>query len=281
MGLIDVHVLLPFKQARESMGPFDESLRRYFKAPSSEPSLEEFITEFDAVGIEKLVILGWDAETATGLPSLPNDYVAGIVDKHPDRFIGFASVDPHKGKAALKELERAVEDLHLKGLKMHPTAQAFYPNSRSYYPLWEKAVELDIPVIFHTGMAAWGAGMPGGGGMKLKYSNPMFLDDVAADFPDLRILAAHPSWPWLEEGLAVALHKPNIFMDLSGWSPKYLPSLLVQYADTRLSDKCMFGSDYPYVSPRRWLDEFAGLGFKQESRRKILELNARRFLRIQ
>jgi len=274
-----VHVHLPTKEVfRESYGRFGEGMHRYFRSELVDKTVDEVLADFDEAGVEKLVILGWDAETTTRLPRVPNDYIAKIVDAHPDRLIGFASVDPHKGALAVKELERAVKDLGLRGLKLHQVAQAFYPNDHEFYPLFEKAVELKIPVVFHMGMAAWGAGLPGGAGFRLKYSQPIFIDDLAADFPDLKILAAHPGWPWHDELLAIALHKPNVYFDLSGYAPKYIPANVLQYANTLLSDKCMFGSDYPHISPKRWVEEFKALNFKPESRDKILEKNARRFL---
>ena len=279
--MIDVHVHLPTKEVyRDSYGRFGEAIHRYFGSEFVEKTVEEMLGEFDETGVEKLVILGWDAETTTGLPKVPNDYIAKIVETHPDRLIGFASVDPHKGHIAVKELDRAIRDLGLKGLKLHQIAQAFYPNDHRFYPIFEKAVELEIPVLFHMGMAAWGAGLPGGGGAKLKYSQPIYIDDLAADFPELKILAAHPGWPWHEELLAIALHKPNVYFDLSGYAPKYIPANVLHYANTLLSEKCMFGSDYPYISPKRWLEEFKQLNFKSESREKILEKNAKIFLGV-
>jgi len=123
-----------------------------------------------------------------------------------------------------------------------------------------------------------GAGTPGGSGIRLKYSNPMLLDDVAVDFPDMPIILAHPSFPWQEEALSVATHKPQVYIDLSGWSPKYFPPILVQYANTLLKDKILFGSDYPVMSPERWLADFDKLPIKPEVRPLILKENAARLL---
>ena len=139
------------------------------------------------------VIFGVDAETTSGRPFTGNDYTADIVERYPDRFMGFASVDPHKGKAAVNEMERSVKDLGLRGLKLHPISQAFFPNDTRFYPLWEKCADLGVPVLFHSGQTAVGAGLPGGGGLKIKYAQPIHMDDVAADFPELNIIMAHPS----------------------------------------------------------------------------------------
>jgi predicted TIM-barrel fold metal-dependent hydrolase len=125
-----------------------------------------------------------------------------------------------------------------------------------------------------------GAGTPGGGGIRLKYSNPMLLDDVAADFPDMPIILAHPSFPWQEEALSVATHKPQVYIDLSGWSPKYFPPILVQYANTLLKEKILFGSDYPVMAPERWMADFEKLPIKPEVRPLIMKENAARLLKL-
>ena len=179
----------------------------------------------------------------------------------------------------MQELERSVRELGLRGLKLHPIHQGFAPNDERFYPLYEKCAELGVPLLVHTGFAAAGAGTPGGGGFKLKYAAPIpGIDDVAADFPALTIVMAHPSWPWVEEQIAVALHKPNVYLDLSGWAPKYIPEVLIRETNTRLRDKVLFGSDYPYLTPDRWLREFEELPIRDEVRPKVLKENAQRVL---
>ena len=220
-----------------------------------------------------------DTEASTGEAPDSNDYVAEIARKFPEQFIGFASVDPWKGIAGVRELERSVRELGLRGLKLHPIHQAFFPNDARFYPLYEKCVELEVPVLFHTGFAGAGAGMAGGAGLKLKYSAHIpGIDDVAADLPELTIVMAHPSWPWVEEQIAVALHKPNVFLDLSGWAPRYIPEALIQETNTRLRDKVLFGSDFPYLPPDRWLRDWEELPIRDEVRPKVLLENARRVL---
>jgi predicted TIM-barrel fold metal-dependent hydrolase len=227
------------------------------------------------------VIFGVDAETTSGSPYIGNDYTAEIVKRYPERFLGFASVDPHKGKAAVIEMERSVKELGLRGLKLHPISQAFFPNDTRFYPLWAKCQELGVPVLFHSGQTAVGAGLPGGGGLKIKYAQPIHMDDVAADFPELNIIMAHPGVPWQEEQLSIALHKPNVYIDLSGWSPKYFRPILVQYANSLLQNKVLFGSDFPALTPERWLQDFEGLELKPEVRQKILLENAAKLLGIE
>src|SRR5205823_4889176 len=132
----------------------------------------------------------------------------------------------------------------------------------------------------HTGQTGVGAGMKGGNGLRLKYSNPMYVDDVAVDFPEMPIILAHPSFPWQEEALAVATHKANVYIDLSGWSPKYFPKILVQYSNTLLKDKVLFGSDYPVISPERWMEEFEKLPIRAEVKQKIFKENAAKLLKL-
>lgn len=251
----------------------------YFGAGQMPATPDDMYETYKALDIFA-VIFEIDAETTSGEPYVGNDYVADIVQKYPGQFMGFASVDPWKGKLAVQELERSVKNLGLRGLKLHPTTQAFFPNDTHFYPLWEKAAELGVPVLFHSGQTGVGSGTPGGGGYKLKFSHPLLLDDVAADFPDLTIIMAHPAVPWQEEQLAVALHKGNVYIDLSGWSPKYFRPVLVQYISSLLKDKALFGSDYPVLQPERWLRDFEQLELKEEVRRKILLENAQKVLKL-
>jgi len=278
MRAIDIHVHVPDPPDHPAANE-KEAMAGYFGAgamPRTPAEMYETYKQLDIVG----VIFAIDAETTSGVPYIGNDYVAGVARQYPDQFIGFASVDPWKGAWAVNELERAVKELGLRGLKLHPTTQAFYPNDPRFYPLWAKCVELGIPIISHSGQTGVGARTPGGGGYKLKYAHPMLLDDVAADFPDLTIIMAHPAVPWQEEQLAVAMHKANVYIDLSGWSPKYFRPILVQYMGSLLQDKVLFGSDYPVLMPERWLSDFEKLEIKPEVRQKILLDNARKLLKI-
>jgi len=138
--------------------------------------------------------------------------------------------------------------------------------------------EAGLPAVFHTGQTGIGAGLPGGRGIKLRLSNPMLIDDVAADFPGLTVILAHPSVPWQDEAISIATHKANVYIDLSGWSPKYFPPQLVRAASSYLQDKMLFGSDYPLITPDRWLRDFELLDIKPEVRPKILKHNAVRLL---
>ncbi|MEE9324771.1 MAG: amidohydrolase family protein [Dehalococcoidia bacterium] len=274
---IDFHVHVP-REPGLPPSRFQEAMDKYFKSAPGPKSADEMAAAYEELDM-MAIIFDINTQSISGEPSSSNDYVAGIVKKYPDRFIGFATVDPWTGKLAIAELERNVKELGLKGLKLHPNEQEFFPNDRRFYPIYEKCAELKIPLLFHSGHAGTGAGMPGGGGIKLKYSAPIpYVDDVAADFPELTIIMAHPGWPWQEEQIAVALHKPNTYIDLSGWSPKYFPPSLIQFSNTLLQDKVLFGSDYPAITPQRWLKDFEAASFKDEVRPKILLENAKKLL---
>ena len=264
--------------ADDGYDEFQEAMAGYFRSPFKHPPT---IPETAAYYRERriaAVIFPVDAERETGFRRYANEEMAELAAEHPDILIPFASIDPAKGRLGAREARRLVEDFGIRGFKFHPTYQGFYPNDRSAYVLYETIEEAGVPALFHTGQTGVGAGMRGGNGMRLKYSNPIHLDDVAADFPDMKIVLAHPSFPWQEEALAVATHKPNIHIDLSGWSPKYFPEILVRYANTLLSDRVLFGSDWPAIMPDRWLKDFEALDIKPEVRPLILKQNAMRLL---
>ncbi|MGA2393790.1 MAG: amidohydrolase family protein [Candidatus Lustribacter sp.] len=209
-----------------------------------------------------------------------NDEVLAFAERNDDIVIPFVSVDPTRGTAGVREAERLIETGRVRGFKLHPQTQGFFANDPAYYPFYEVIEAAKLPVIVHTGHSGMGTGMRGGGGIRLKYGNPMLLDDVAVDFPDMPIILAHPSFPWQDEALSVCLHKPQVYIDLSGWSPKYFPPNLVQYANTQLKHKVLFGSDYPVLTPDRWLRDFAALPIKDEVRPLILKENAARLLNL-
>jgi len=216
-------------------------------------------------------------ERLSGRPAVPNDDVLAAAAAHPDVLIPFASVDPTRGPTALDEAQRLIR-AGARGFKLHPPLQQFEPNDPRIYPFYEVVQAARLPVVFHTGHSGIGTGMRGGGGVRLKYGNPMLIDDVAVDFPDMPIVMAHPSFPWQDEAISVCLHKPQVFIDLSGWSPKYFSPTLVRYADTLLREKVLFGSDYPMIAPDRWLNDFATLPIRDEVRPLILKENAVRLL---
>ena len=279
MKAIDIHAHIPRMPGLSEYG-IEPGLRQMFRMADESIGIEKMVETYRSTDT-RAVIFSVDAETETGDLPDPNDYVAQTVDSYPDVFIGFCSVDPRKGKAAVEELERSVLSLGLRGLKLHPIHQAFFPDDPAFIPLFAKAEELGIPVLMHSGYAAAGANAPGGGGFELAYSRPIpHVDSLAARHPDLTIIMAHPAWPWIQEQVAVALHKSNVFIDLSGWAPRYIPKELISEASGRLRKKILFGSDYPYISPVTWLEQFQELDIRDESRPLILHDNAARILNL-
>ena len=262
---------------------FQTGMANYFKNPAGAegmlPSIQETAAYFRERKIAA-VIFPVDAERESGFRRYHNEEVAQIAAENDDILIPFASIDPHKGKMGVREARRLVRDFGIKGFKFHPTFQGFYPNDRMAYALYEAIQDEGAIALFHTGQTGVGSGMRGGMGMRLKYSNPMYLDDVAVDFPDMPIILAHPSFPWQEEALSVCQHKPNVYIDLSGWSPKYFPEILVRYANSMLRKKMLFGSDWPAITPDRWLADFEQAGFRDEVRPLILKENAKRLLKL-
>jgi predicted TIM-barrel fold metal-dependent hydrolase len=219
-------------------------------------------------------------ERLTGRPQVSNDDVAAFAADNSDIMMAFASVDPMRGADAVKEARRLIATGGIRGFKLHPPLQQFHANDKAAYPFYEVVAEAKLPVIFHTGHSGIGTGMPGGGGVRLKYGNPMDIDDVAVDFPDMPIIMAHPSFPWQDEAISVCLHKPQVYIDLSGWSPKYFSPILIQYANTLLKKKMLFGSDYPLITPDRWLADFAAIAIRDEVRPLILKENAARLFSL-
>ena len=275
---IDTHAHQPTSAfLHDAGGQMMQDAADRFGATMETWSYEEMIEQYHEAGVGRAVLLGWDAETNTGNPPVPNDHVAEVRDRHPDFFIGFGSVDPLKDDCVAEAI-RCVDDLGLSGFKFQQIAQGFDPSDEDHRPLFETIEDLGVPVVFHGGNSTLGACSPGGRGLKIKYGNPMLIDDVAAEHPDLPILIAHPAYPWEKEQLAICQQKGNVYMDLSGWMPRYIDEQVLHYARTLLSEKVMFGTDYPMIEPGPWLEQFAELGFDPEIQRKILWENAERFL---
>ncbi len=277
---IDVHVHI--EQDGHGCFALDQELldasAKYFRADQDRTPTLPSIAEYYHARRMVAVVFTVDAPAGTGHPPLSSEEIADQAAAYPDILIPFGSVDPHAGKAAVARARRLVTEHGVRGFKFHPSMQAFEPNDPAYYPLYEALQELGVPALFHTGQTGIGAGLPGGRGIKLRYSAPMLLDDVAADFPHLTIVLAHPSVPWQDEAISIATHKANVYIDLSGWSPTYFPPQLVRAANGLLKRKVLFGSDFPVLTPDRWLADFARLDIKEEVRPLILKENAARML---
>ena len=276
---IDVHVHAEVScrnPVDEVWQEYEDAASKYFKA-GKRPTIAETVAYYRERKIG-LVMFTVDMEHELGSRRIPNEEIAEAARANSDMMLAFASIDPHKGKLGAREARSLIKNEGIRGFKFHPTVQGFFPNDRMAYKLYEVIAEHKLPAIFHSGHSGIGTGMPGGGGLRLKYSNPIYVDDVAADFPDMKVIIAHPSWPWQDEALSVCLHKPNVYIDLSGWSPKYFAPNLIQYANTQLKHKMLFGSDYPVIAPDRWIKDFKEAAFKPEVQPLILRENAIRVL---
>jgi predicted TIM-barrel fold metal-dependent hydrolase len=272
LSAIDVHVHLEHTGGRVEA---DEAARKYFGESADRDW--NAIAEYYRSRRMACVVFTVD-ERLSGRPPVSNDDVVAFAAVNADVALAFVSLDPRRGAEAVREARRLLAAGGVRGLKLHPPSQQFFPNDRLAYPLYEVFAEARLPVVFHTGHSGMGAGMRGGGGIRLKYGDPMPIDDVAVDFPDMPIVMAHPSFPWQDEAISIALHKPQVYIDLSGWSPKYFSPTLVQHANTLLRHKVLFGSDYPYLTPDRWLADFEKIGIREEVRPLVLKENAARLL---
>jgi hypothetical protein len=254
---------------------------QYFRSEDERTPTVEHLASYYRARDMAAVIFTVDAGTSLGHPPLSSAEIAERAADHGDVLIPFGSVDPLTGRAAVEIARSLVRDAGVRGFKFHPSLQAFEPNDRAFYPLWAAIEELGVPALFHTGQTGIGAGLPGGRGIKLRYSDPMLLDDVAADFPMLTVILAHPSVPWQDSAISMATHKANVYIDLSGWLPKYFPPQLVRAINGLLKQKVLFGTDYPLISPERWIDSFEQLEIRPEVKPLVMKGNAIEVLGLQ
>lgn len=276
---VHTHVLASVHDPAESAEhrQHNAAMQEYFNRGFANPTVHDLASLYRQ---ERMMCVAFSVDDSwvTGEPiAVGNDEILQLAAQYPETVIPFSSVDPHSGARGAREVRR-LADAGARGFKFHPSTQAFYANDRSVYPILEAIEETGTVALFHSGHTGAGAGRRGGGGVRLKFANPMHIDDVAVDFPELRIILAHPSFPWQDEALSVALHKPHVHIDLSGWSPKYFPPNLVQYARTLLRHKMLFGTDYPLLTPERWMRDFEKLGFDDDIKRLIFRENAARLL---
>lgn len=273
---IDAHTHPQTEEFLAAMGSRHQQMAKHFgrKRP-----VVSFAEQADTYRDRKMmaVIVNSDSETTSGIKGAPNDLLGKAQSDHPDVFLAMAGIDPWKGEAAIAEIRRMHDSYGIVGVgELNPARQKFHPNDRRFFPIWQTCAELGLVVMFHGGFPGAGAGTPGGGGYQLEYARPIpYVDEVAAEFPELKIICAHPAWPWHLDNLAMVWHKSNVYLDLSGWAPKYLPPEVVRYADSLITDRVLFGSDWPVMTVDRWTEEFDALGLKETSRQKILLDNAK------
>lgn len=273
---VDLHVHLPTEEwLCGCVGPYLPSVERYFGVRPRPHDVPELEAVYEAAGLVG-VLLGWDAERATGRPALDNDELAATCAASGGRFVGFGSVDPARPDAI--ERVRRFPELGLRGVKLHPSFQEFDPASDAVAPFFDAVAEADLIVLTHAGMSGMGAGEPGGQGLRLDLARPLALDPVAARHPEMPIVLAHVGWPWHLEALAMALHKSNVYLDISGWRYRYLPDEVKREMRRRLSRQFCFGTDYPMFEPRACLEEFGRLELPDEVARRVLLENASELL---
>ena len=278
----DVHVHPWTRAFMKKNGPIMKACG-FFKLDISKlpATTDQLLDEMAEAGVERAVILGQDTH-ATRNPAfkgytLRNDEVARIAERSGDRLVSFAGVDPNAGEAAVAELRRAVKKLGMRGLKVHGSANSVYINDRSLmYPIYEFCQEAGVPVLMHTGTT-------GLGDCEIKYSKTELVDEVCQNFPDLKVIMAHFGWPWPDVAMAIALRNPNVFIDVSGWKPKYIPQSVLPYLNGILQDRFLFGTDYPMLRQRDWLDDFrTNLAPKLKTGvgDKLLSRNAKRLFSV-
>ncbi len=254
----------------------EEELKRAIKPKLKKIALplEKFVNQLDKMGVEKAIIFNLDEKTPSGIKSsLPNDYYANVVKQFPEKFIGFAGIDPLKGMDAVREIRRSYE-LGLRGIAIRPFMFGIPPNHAKLYPLYSTCVELDIPIWFHLSINY--------SNLTMEVERPIYLDIVAQDFPELKMIAGHGGWPWVNEMVAVAWRNPNIYIDIASYLPKYIgmPGTgwepLLKYGDSVLQDRILFGSTWLFMglTIKQLADGIMELPLKEETKRKWLYGNA-------
>jgi len=278
--MIDFHTHpLLVREKHEREPDLARIARDVFFIRNNPQPLKTFLLELDVSGLQQAVLLPIDARTAKGCQIYSNDLIAELC-RMSDRFIGFASVDPHR-KSAAKDLERAIQKLKLRGLKLAPPMQEFYPNDpKLAYPIYEAAQALKIPVLFHAGMS-WEPRV------RSKYGQPLLLEDAAFDFPNLNIVIAHFGWPWVAEAVMLALKYPNVFLDtsclyfdnpndfLAFVMTKQVPLSAIEKS---LRHKIVFGSNYPRVEIKNMVRAVKALGLSEACQELIFAGNAKKLL---
>jgi predicted TIM-barrel fold metal-dependent hydrolase len=277
MRAIDVHV-------HPSTRGLDRDACTYFRRDLSDvpQSAEAFAALYKKHDV-RAPLIGWHPSTVKEGSRNSNEHVIDLAARFPDAFPGvLGSLDVHADD--LNAVARYAEDLarnaKVLGFKFHPPDQGFYPTERKLYPIWDVLQASGKPVMFHVGFTVLGANTEGGSGIALDYGRPVHLDTLARDFPRMKIIAAHPGWPWEQELVGVVTHKKNLFVDTSGYLAEQLPEIFLKAIGGRLQDKALFGTDFPYVDLEKALASFDRMNFKDSVKEKLLLTNAKALLRL-
>ena len=252
--------------------PMFKGLCESIDFPQMQPqSLDEVVRELDRHNVVKAVITGRDCETTYAAKS-NNASVIDFVSKYPDKFIGYAGVDPHKGMRAVYDLRQAVSEHGMRGAAIDPYLAKIYVNDAKYYPIYAKCCELDVPLIITTGPATL---VPNA---VIDHVAPRFIDFVARDFPDLKIVVSHGGYPWVNEMIMVAQRNQNVYLELSEYEFFPLSEAYMQAVNTLISDKVMYASAHPFVDFKTALQNYDKLPLTDEVREKVMYKNAARLL---
>jgi uncharacterized protein len=275
IAAVDCHVHIELgPDGEDQLSPeLRRAAMRYFGADAAIPTVDD-IAGYYRERRMLAVVFAVDSALTTGQPRIPNRFVIDKAREHHDVLIPFASIDPRRGDEGVGEAAELLSEGKIRGFKFHPNIQQFHPNDPVAYPLYELIESAGVVALFHTGHSGIGSGLAGGGGIRLKYGNPMAIDDVAVDFPGMKIIMAHPSFPWQDEAISIAMHKPQVSIDLSGWTPKRFPPQLVNAITKTLRHQALFGSDFPLITPDRWIDDFSTLDLAPDVTAAILKDNA-------
>ena len=272
LAAIDVHVHLEHEAPPTET---DAAARKYFGKRRARPARGRSPTTIARASMA-CVVFTVD-EQLTGRPHLTNDDILAFAAANPDIALAL------RERRTRREVRQPLPKRDGSSRPAPSAASSCIRRYRSSLPTtaWRIRSTRSLPrrscrSFFTPATAASAPACRGGGGIRLKYGNPMHIDDVAVDFPDMPIILAHPSFPWQDEAISVCLHKPQVYIDLSGWSPKYFSPTLVQYANTLLKHKVLFGSDYPWITPDRWLADFAKIDIRDDVRPLVLKANAAR-----
>lgn len=284
--IIDFCVTPPAKEVLSGFSEVPDHLAGYFRLYGgnldelkllSKLTITDFFSLMDHAGIDIAVIQGEDMET-TYNRKIPNEIVRDLVQKYPDRFRGFAGVDPHKGKRAVKEIEKMVSE-GLSGVMIAPWEHNLFTDDKKYFPIYEKCIELDVPIWAHTSLNFSHV-------IPMEYGRPLILDRVAVKFPDLKIVAGHAGWPWVTEMVALLWRHPNVYADISGVRPKYMGMVetgwapLVHYGNSILKNKILFATAWPLVMFKDAVDDVRGLSLKPEVEKLWFGENAKKLLKL-
>ena len=238
---------------------------------------EEMIQDFRDAGVKTILDYGFTLEMPIEEVRELHDAAAQLQRDYPDVILGtWVAINPKTGIKGLRELERCLKDLGMIGFLTNAAMVGIPCSDKAFYPFYEMCAEAKAPVLICVGYTAYGAGHPGGKGLCIEHCHPRYVDEVAAKFPELTIIAGRPAWPWQNEMIAVLLHKPNVWNELHGWSPKYFTPELKWEISHRLQDKIMFGADYPLFSYQRLFKDWESLGYDQDILDKVYRKNAQR-----